>query len=234
MLDLSLEIVRSAECDCHQDLTRVDSQACRAHGLIAAWQGKRHEDRYTQIWILLWQNLASSHAFFTSPAYRQFHDVIQPALNGRSIHWQQHALVGTSDLDTLDRLTAMIKAPVIEVALTKVIEGRVSGYYDVFRSTIGPILDGEDGCAGWWVGPQLENPQHQILLENWRSVDVCPPTLMCTHAFHNSNSVFHIARNWPIRRWATFKLCRRTMMSLRKDQHFKNVSWLFPTIMGNM
>ncbi|KAL9075382.1 MAG: hypothetical protein Q9161_001759 [Pseudevernia consocians] len=155
----------------NKDLAPALSILFKAHGLIAAWQGKRHEDRYTQIWILLWQDLASSHAFFTSPAYREFHNDIQPALNGRSIHWQQHALVGTSDLDSLDRLKAMVKAPAIEVALTKVIEGRVSGYYDVFRSTIGPILDGEDGCDGWWVGPQMENPQHQILLENWRSVD---------------------------------------------------------------
>lgn len=66
----------------------------------------------------------------------------------------------------------MVKAPAIEIALTKVIEGRVSGYYDVFQSTIGPILDEEPGCNGWWVGPQIENPQHQILLENWKSVDV--------------------------------------------------------------
>lgn len=144
----------------------------RAHGLVAAWQGKRHEDRYAQIWLLLWQDLAASHAFFTSPAYRVFHEAIQPALNGRSIKWQQHALVGTNDLASLARLRAMVKAPAIEIALTKVIEGRVSGYYDVFRSTIGPILDEEPGCNGWWVGPQIENPQHQILLENWNSVDV--------------------------------------------------------------
>ncbi len=171
---------------------RADIQSCRAHGLIAAWQGKRHEDRYTQIWILLWQNLASSHAFFTSPVYRQFHNDIQPALHGRSIHWQQHALVDTGDLDSLDRLKAMVKAPAIEVALTKVIEGRVSGYYDVFHSTIGPILDGEDGCGGWWVGPQIENPQHQILLENWKSVDVSYPTLSCMQAVHDSIFAFFL------------------------------------------
>ena len=94
------------------------------------------------------ENLAPSHEFFTSPAYRQFHDKIQPALNGRSIVWQQHALVGTSDFDSLARLKAMVKAPAIEIALTEVIEGRISGYYDVFRSTIGPILDEEPGCNG--------------------------------------------------------------------------------------
>lgn len=130
--------------------------------------------------MLIWQNLASSHAFFASPAYRQFHNEVQPALNGRSIHWQQHAILGTSDLDSLDRLAAVVKAPAIEVALTKVIEGRVSGYYVVFRSTIGPVLDGKEGCGGWWIGPQMENPQHQILLESWRSVDVSSPTNICT------------------------------------------------------
>lgn len=180
-------VMRFQSADGRQDVVRADTQSCRAHYLIAAWQVKRHEDRYTQIWILLWQDLASSHAFFSSPAYRQFHNDIQPALNGRSIYWQQHALVGTSDLDSLDRLKAMVKAPAIEVALTKVIEGRVSGYYDFFRSTIGPILDGEDGCDGWWVGPQMENPQHQILLENWRSVGVSSPTLAFTQAVHDSS-----------------------------------------------
>lgn len=115
-------------------------------------------------------------------AYRQLHTDIQPALNGRSIHWQQHALVGTRGLDSLDRLKAKIKSPAIEVALTKVIEGRVSGHYDVFNSTIGSILDGEDGCDGWRVGPQIENPQPQILLENSKSVDVSAPTPSCIEA----------------------------------------------------
>ena len=73
----------------------------------------------------------------------------------------------------------MVKSPAIEVALTRVIEGRVSGYYDVFHSSIGSILDGEDGCDGWWVGPQIENPQCQILLENSKSVDVSAPTPSC-------------------------------------------------------
>lgn len=82
----------------------------------------------------------------------------------------------------------MVKAPAIEVALTKVIEGRVSGYYDVFCSTIGPILDGEEGCGGWWVGPQIENPQHQILLENWRSVDVSSPSPFCMRSIPNLSS----------------------------------------------
>ena len=66
----------------------------------------------------------------------------------------------------------MVKAPAIEIALKKVIEGTISGYYDIFRSIIGPILDEEPGCNGWWVSPQMENPQLQILLENWKSVDV--------------------------------------------------------------
>lgn len=144
--------------------------------------------------MLIWQNLASSHAFFTSPAYRQFHNEVQSALNGLSIHWQQHAILGTSDLDSLDRLGAVVKAPAIEVALTKVIEGRVSGYYVVFRSTIGRILDGEEGCGGWWVGPQMKDPQRQILLESWRSFDVSSPTNIYTQAIHDSNSFFS-ARN---------------------------------------
>lgn len=77
----------------------------------------------------------------------------------------------------------------IEIALTKVIEGWVLMYYDSFHSTIGPILDGEDGCGGWWAGPQIESPQHQMLMESWKSVDINCPTLFCTQADHISNGL---------------------------------------------
>jgi hypothetical protein len=122
---------------------------------------------------VLWDNLASSHAFFTSPAYTEFHRVVQPAMNGRSIDWQNHVLVGTSELDTLQRLkSAIVDSGAIEVALTKVVEGGVAGYYERFRETVVPILENDDGCFGYFISPLLENPQDQPLLINWASVDV--------------------------------------------------------------
>lgn len=69
-------------------------------------------------------------------------------------------------------LKSIVDSPCIEVALTKVVEGRVSGYYGAFRSTISHILDDDQGCDGWWVSPLVENPQHQLLMINWKSVDV--------------------------------------------------------------
>jgi quinol monooxygenase YgiN len=144
----------------------------RTDGLKAVWRGKKYEDRFTQVYLLVWQDLASSHAFILSSAYQQFSDAIQPALNGRHISWAQHGLIEQSDLSDLSHLKSIIEAPVIEVALTKVVEGHVAAYYKAFRTVVGPILDRDPGCDGWWISPQIENPQHQILLINWKSVDV--------------------------------------------------------------
>lgn len=136
------------------------------------WRGKKHEDRHTQIAILLWQDLRSSHAFFISPAYTEFNRVIQPALNGRKIEWQNHALLNVSGLDDKARLSRTLKSPAIEVALTKVVEGGVAGYYSQFRDIVVPILDQDSGCDGHFISPMVENPQDQLLLINWKSVDV--------------------------------------------------------------
>jgi hypothetical protein len=149
---------------------------CRAPGLLTLWRGKKYEDRSTQIAILLWSSLASSHAFFTSPHYAEFHKVLQPAMNGRHITWQNHALINSpglsNGLDDLKHLKATLESPAIEVALTKVVEGGVAGYYDRFRETVVPILNQDPGCDGHFISPLVENPQDQLLLINWKSVDV--------------------------------------------------------------
>lgn len=56
--------------------------------------------------------------------------------------------------------------------MTKVVEGGVAGYYDQFRKVVVPILNEDPGCNGYFISPQIENPQNQILLINWKSVDV--------------------------------------------------------------
>lgn len=94
-------------------------------------------------------------------------------MNGRHISWQNHVLLSRSNLDTAQHLQATIaKAGAIEVALTKVVEGGVAGYYKNFNQTVEPILDSDDGCDGYFISPLLENPQDQLLLINWTSVDV--------------------------------------------------------------
>lgn len=96
-------------------------------------------------------------------------------MNGRLIDWQNHVLIGRSELDTLQRLkSTIVNSGAIEVALTKVVEGGVAGYYDRFRETIVPILENDEGCFGYFIDPLLENPQDQLLLINWASVDVSP------------------------------------------------------------
>jgi hypothetical protein len=72
------------------------------------WRGKKFEDRYTQVALLLWENLESSHAFFTGPEYAELHEVIQPAMNGRSIAWTAHATLDHSPLSDHAHLAAMI------------------------------------------------------------------------------------------------------------------------------
>ena len=144
----------------------------RAKGLKALWRGKKHEDRHTQVAMALWTDLGSSHAFFTSPQYAEFNNVLQPAMNGRRIEWQNHALIDVSGIDDLSHLSKTLQSPAIEVALTKVVEGGVAGYYDVFRKVVVPILNEDPGCDGYFISPQIENPQDQLLLINWKSVDV--------------------------------------------------------------
>jgi heme-degrading monooxygenase HmoA len=136
------------------------------------WRGKKYEDRYTQVAVVLWKNLAVSHAFFTSSEYAEFHKVIQPGMNGRKVEWQYHALIGTTGNDDMAHLLRTLESPAIEVALTKVVEGGVAGYYSQFRNIVVPILDTDPGCDGHFISPQVENPQHQLLLINWRSVGV--------------------------------------------------------------
>ncbi|KAF8856084.1 hypothetical protein BDZ45DRAFT_727687 [Acephala macrosclerotiorum] len=142
-----------------------------ANGLKAAWRGRKFEDRYTLVYLVLWDNLESSHAFFTSAAYKDFNTKIQPALNGRKIKWAQHAHVGSLAIfDDMSRLKSILSSPAIEVALTKVVEGGVAGYYEQFEKVVAPILNKDPGCDGYFISSQIENPQDQLLLINWKSV----------------------------------------------------------------
>lgn len=136
------------------------------------WRGRKFEDRYTLVAILFWDNVESSHAFFTSAAYEEFHKLIQPALNGRKVSWASHALLDHSALSSQSHLSAILDSPAIEVALTKVVEGGVSGYYHHFNRVVTGVLDNEPGCDGFFISPIIENPEDQLLLINWKSVDV--------------------------------------------------------------
>ncbi|KAK5721165.1 hypothetical protein LTR17_014806 [Elasticomyces elasticus] len=142
-----------------------------APGLQSLWRGKKFEDRYTQVAVLLWRDLAASHAFFTSGEYYDFHRAIQPAMNGRRIELQNHAVLGRTGLDSIHHLYRTLSSPAIEVAWTKVVEGGVSGYYSCFKETVVPILDQDPGCDGHFISPTIENSHDQMLLINWRSVD---------------------------------------------------------------
>lgn len=155
-----------------RDSLKLTNIIARAPGLRALWRGKKYEERFTQIAFILWDSLSASHSFFTSPAYKDFNTVLQPAMNGRHIDWQNHVILDRSELDNFAHLTATLKSPAIEVALTKVVEGGVAGYNDRFRQTVVPILDNDPGCDGHFISPLIENPQDQLLLINWKSVDV--------------------------------------------------------------
>lgn len=148
-----------------------------ARGLRALWRGKKYEERHTQVAIILWQDLALSHAFFTSERYYEFNKLIQPAMNGRKIDWQNHAILDTTGLDDIKHLINTLNSPSIEVALTKVVEGGVNGYYNQFRKIVVDILNDDPGCDGYYISPKVENPQDQLLLINWKSVDVSSASL---------------------------------------------------------
>ncbi|KIW13754.1 hypothetical protein PV08_08945 [Exophiala spinifera] len=159
------------ENEINKDLAPSLNILQRARGLKALWRGKKHEDRHTQVALILWESLAASHAFFTSPEYADFHQAIQPAMNGRRIEWTNHVLIDPTGLNDKTHLLNALDSPAIEVALTKVVEGGVSGYYSQFRKIVVKILDEDPGCEGHFIGPLIENPQDQLLLINWQSVD---------------------------------------------------------------
>ncbi|KAK6064908.1 hypothetical protein SCUP234_12817 [Seiridium cupressi] len=166
----------SSDDEINRDLAPGFHILQQATGLKAIWRGKKFEDRYTQVAIVLWDNLAASHVFFTSPAYFQFHQAIQPAMNGRHIEWQNHALVNVTGEDTMSHLADTLHSPAIEVALTKVVEGGVAGYYNQFKAVVASVLQSEDGCDAYFISPLIENPENQLLLINWKSVDIFEKT----------------------------------------------------------
>jgi hypothetical protein len=122
--------------------------------------------------LCLWENLAASHAFFTSADYNLFHKKIQPALNDRKVSWGSHALLNHSNLSDRQHVDSILNSPAIEVALTKVIEGGTAGYYSQFNKVVTRILDEEPGCDGFFISPLIENVEDQLLLINWKTVDV--------------------------------------------------------------
>ncbi|KAG4287326.1 hypothetical protein FPRO06_04978 [Fusarium proliferatum] len=161
----------AANAEIGRDLAPAISILKKAPGLKSFWSGRKFEDRYTKVYLALWENLESSHSFFTSSEYAKFHSAIQPALNGRKVTWTSHALMDHSPLSDHPHLSDALKSPAMEVALTKVVEGGVSGYYYQFSKVVTRVLDEEDGCKGYFISPLIENPEDQLLLINWDSVD---------------------------------------------------------------
>lgn len=143
-----------------------------ANGLCSVYQGRKFEERYTRAYLLHWDSLAYSHGFFTSSDYEKFDRLIQPTLKGRKIIWNQHAEIGASKLGDAEHFDSILTSPALEVAWTKVVESKVCGYYQQFDKVVNPILNDEPNCDGLFISPQLENPQNQVLLINWKSVDV--------------------------------------------------------------
>jgi heme-degrading monooxygenase HmoA len=194
----------------------------RARGLQAVWRGRKFEDRYTLVYLLLWENLESSHAFFTSAAYKEFNSKIQPALNGRKIKWNQHTLVGSSStLNDKSRLKSILSSPAVEVALTKVVEGGVAGYYEKFEKVVSPILKEEPGCDGFFISPQVENPQDQILLINWKSVDVSWPAVQITAMI---TDMYRLIMK-DLRRSRGLKLALMPFSITMPSSWFRGISW---------
>jgi heme-degrading monooxygenase HmoA len=153
------------------------------------YQGRKYEERSTRVYVLHWKSLAFSHQFFTSASYDTFNTLIQPALKGREVSWTNHAVVNASPLSSPEHLQSILRSHAIEVAWTKVVEGKVAGYFEQFDKVVRPILNDEPGCDGFFISPNLETPQKLMLLINWQSVDVC-------NSF--SNSLSALAAFFPV------------------------------------
>jgi hypothetical protein len=84
----------------------------------------------------------------------------------------------SNGLDDSNHFKTTLESPAIEVARAKVVEGGVAGYYDRVRETVVPILNQDKDCDGYFISPMIESPQDQLLLINWKSVDVKYPLLL--------------------------------------------------------
>ncbi|KIW33912.1 uncharacterized protein PV07_00726 [Cladophialophora immunda] len=85
-------------------------------------------------------------------------------MSGRKIDWQNHALVDIMGIDKA-HLSRTLESRAIEVALTKVVEGGVAGYYSQFRKIVVPILNDDPGCDGHFISPLVENPPGPIAFD---------------------------------------------------------------------
>jgi hypothetical protein len=58
----------------------------------------------------------------------------------------------------------------------------VTRYYEQFRKVVVPILNDDPGCDEHFIDSLIENPQDQLLLINWKSVDVISLFLVSSSA----------------------------------------------------
>ncbi|KAL2842685.1 hypothetical protein BJY01DRAFT_235897 [Aspergillus pseudoustus] len=159
------------EAELDNDLNQAFALLLRSEGLLGAYQGRKFEELYTRVYVLLWDSLSSSHHFLISEAYDEFNTLAQQGLRGRSITWTQHAAIQASGLASMDRFNSLLTSPAIEVAWTSVKEGKVHGYLKQFDEVVRGILENEPCCDGFFISPHLEDPHNQVLLINWKSVD---------------------------------------------------------------
>lgn len=150
-----------------------------APGLLDCWRGRKYEERFTQVYLLFWTDLEASHNFLASPSYERFHKSIQPAMNGRRVEWLRHARISNSAHNNLESLRNVLGSPAIEVAWTMVVEGGIAGYYERFAKVVTSVLNKDPGCDGYFINPSVENPHAQMLLINWKSVDVSNRNMLC-------------------------------------------------------
>lgn len=98
---------------------------------------------------------------------------------GREIEWKTRAFCNDSPGSSLQTLANVVDSPAIEVAMTHVVNGKVSGYYGAGAET-GPLMAAVEGFQGAFLSPSIEDPNRQVLLLNWKSVEVGSKVLLET------------------------------------------------------
>ncbi|KAH7072515.1 hypothetical protein FB567DRAFT_538298 [Paraphoma chrysanthemicola] len=149
-------------------------------GLLAHWQGEKHEELRVLTWMLLWEDYASFEAFFTSAQYEQLTEIMKPILFGRRIQWDYRTFVRP---EAIESLANVVLSPAIEVATTHVVDGKVHGYLNKGVVANGPIMADVTGFQGAFLAPTIENPNRICLLINWTSVEAHHKDFEKTPAF---------------------------------------------------
>ncbi|KAJ3500153.1 hypothetical protein NMY22_g19356 [Coprinellus aureogranulatus] len=135
----------------------------KADGFISAYVGLQVEDRKTAYLVVVWQSLEAHQKLIADPIYPELGAQLKPALAG-AINIQHVEFAGDA--------TVAFNAPVTEVAIAKLKEGKAKEDFVAFIPTIVETSKAVPGIHGPGAyGEVIEEQRSFYLVLGWESVE---------------------------------------------------------------